>query len=588
MSTSRELKRCKTYIPGFDLISNGGLPVGRTTLVSGGPGSAKTILAAQFLAEGIAKAGEPGCFVTFEEQPADIRRNLSSFGWDIEKWENENKWAFVDGSLHPKDEPVVMGDYDLGGLMARIDHAVQKIGARRVSLDSIGAILVQFGMPVVIRRELYRVAWQLREMGVTSIITAEHTGQSEAPVEEYVTDNVIIGMGLPCSALSQARRVDVYSWQSPTKTWWTYLDAHAIAKGTLVQIPTPKAVSTPARNKTGTLVVLSDCDRVDLRSPATVDSIKRLLGRIFRRAILRGAMVTVNGELVRPVDPLFRDATHPVVRGKRYGPQLDLPVRTPNGVTSIVHVRFTELPVEKLSRLSNAEKADAGITKGAGVSVVRAGREIDYGWFFMGAKRKENYDDWWRCEVEFEPALDELFGLTHTKQRVHPTPSLLAVLAPHLESIARMLNRRVRDAFQRIASLRKDSTAARRAESHDAQLEPPSIARRPANAKTIHVPGIAGLRYKTCRSPLPNGEFFNGELAGKVLTMTINTNHAFHDQLIAPLLQHRVVPAADAVAGIELLLLAYCRAETSLDKREERMAQRLRQEWADALSAYIG
>lgn len=190
MSTSR-LKRCKTFIPGFDLISNGGLPSGRTTLVSGGPGSAKTIFAAQFLAEGI-KAGEPGCFVTFEEQPQDIRRNLSSFGWDIEKWESQGKWIFVDGSLHPKDEPMTVGDYDLGGLISRVKYAVERVGARRVSLDSIGAMLIQFGQPSILRRELYRVGWQLREMGVTSIITAEHTDHTEAPVEEYVTDNVII------------------------------------------------------------------------------------------------------------------------------------------------------------------------------------------------------------------------------------------------------------------------------------------------------------------------------------------------------------------------------------------------------------
>jgi circadian clock protein KaiC len=190
MSASRELARCKTNIAGFDLISNGGLPAGRTTLVSGAPGSAKTIFAAQFLVEGI-RAGEPGCFVTFEEQPADLRRNLVSFGWEIEQWERENKWVFVDGSLNPKDEPVTIGDYDLGGLIARVKHAVAKSGARRVSLDSIGAILMQFGMPTVIRRELYRVFWQLRDMGVTSIITAEHAGET-APVEEYVTDNVIL------------------------------------------------------------------------------------------------------------------------------------------------------------------------------------------------------------------------------------------------------------------------------------------------------------------------------------------------------------------------------------------------------------
>lgn len=192
MSTKRELKKLRTCIPGFDLISNGGLPEGRTTLVSGGAGSAKTIFAAQFLAEGILHTGEPGCFVTFEEHPEDLRRNLSSFGWNIAKWEKEKKWIFVDGSFHPKDEPITVGDYDLGGLMARVGHAVEKIGASRVSLDSIGALLLHLGMPAVIRRELYRVAWQLREMGVTSIITAEHSHHTDTAVEEHVTDNVII------------------------------------------------------------------------------------------------------------------------------------------------------------------------------------------------------------------------------------------------------------------------------------------------------------------------------------------------------------------------------------------------------------
>ena len=81
-----------------------------------------------------------------------------------------------------------------------------------------------------------------------------------------------------------------------------------------------------------------------------------------------------------------------------------------------------------------------GVSKGAGVSIVRAGREIDHGWFFMGDKRKENYDDWWRCEVRFEPSLDELFGVTHTKQQVYPCAALLEILTPDLEQAARALN----------------------------------------------------------------------------------------------------------------------------------------------------
>ena len=78
------------------------------------------------------------------------------------------------------------------------------------------------------------------------------------------------------------------------------------------------------------------------------------------------------------------------------------------------------------------------------MSLIRAGREIDFGWYLMGSKRKENYDDWWRCEIAFDPDLDEAFGVTHTKQKVNPTEELNGILAPDLERIARELNGIVR------------------------------------------------------------------------------------------------------------------------------------------------
>lgn len=400
------------------------------------------------------------------------------------------------------------------------------------------------------------------------------------------------GMGLPCSALSQARRVDVYSWQSPSATWWTYLDSRLVANGGLMQIPAPKRtpVPRPSHSTSGTVVVLSDCDRLDLRTPSAAGRIIHSLGRIFRRAIVGGASLAVNGAPVRPVDPLFSNADHRNAKGTPYGPTLEFPIREPKGGSSTVRVRFSELPVRKLHMLSNAEKADAGITKGAGISILRAGREIDYGWYFMGAKRKENYDDWWRCELEFDPVLDELFGLTHTKQRVNPTPTLIAVLTPHLEPIARMLNRRVRSAFQEIGSSHHDSIASRRAESRDCQLEPPRVTGRlSSTASRQEKAGITGLQYRICKSPLRNGELFNSELVEKVLTMTVNTEHPFYEQLLAPLMQQRVVKPSDALAPLELLLLAYCRAESSLcRKADRRLAEHLREQWAEALNAYIG
>ena len=75
-----QVDKLETGILGFDFIAGGGLPKGRTTLIAGTSGSAKTVLATQFLAEGIIKANESGVFVTFEESPADIRRNVMGFG----------------------------------------------------------------------------------------------------------------------------------------------------------------------------------------------------------------------------------------------------------------------------------------------------------------------------------------------------------------------------------------------------------------------------------------------------------------------------------------------------------------------------
>ena len=189
------IKKLPTGIPGFDHIGDGGLPQGRTTLVSGTAGSSKTIFAAQFLAAGI-RNGENGVFVTFEESPQDLRRNLQSFGWDIQEWENTGKWAFVDASPEPDQEIVVSGDYDLGALLARVEYAVKKVGAKRLAVDSLGAIFTQLTDSARVRRELFRISMALKRIDITAVLTAERTEEygelARFGVEEFVVDNVII------------------------------------------------------------------------------------------------------------------------------------------------------------------------------------------------------------------------------------------------------------------------------------------------------------------------------------------------------------------------------------------------------------
>jgi circadian clock protein KaiC len=195
-SRAPAVRKLPTGIPSFDVIAKGGLPRTRTTLVSGTAGSGKTVFAMQFLAAGIRDIGETGVFVTFEESAADIRQNMQSFGWDLQQWEREGKLAFVDASPDPDVEVIESGSFDLGALLARVQHAVRKVGATRVSVDSLGAVFSQFSDQSIVRRELFRIASALKSMGVTAVLTAERTNDygpvARFGVEEFIADNVMI------------------------------------------------------------------------------------------------------------------------------------------------------------------------------------------------------------------------------------------------------------------------------------------------------------------------------------------------------------------------------------------------------------
>src|SRR5512141_1246389 len=115
-------RKIRTLIEGCDDLSHGGLPVGRTALVSGTSGTGKTMFAVQFLYNGITQFDEPGVFVTFEESPSDIIKNAHSFGWDLQKLVDEGKLFILDASPDPEGQDVV-GNFDLSALIERIQYA---------------------------------------------------------------------------------------------------------------------------------------------------------------------------------------------------------------------------------------------------------------------------------------------------------------------------------------------------------------------------------------------------------------------------------------------------------------------------------
>src|SRR5581483_8371471 len=196
MEIPTALERVKTGVNAFDELVMGGLPRARTTVVGGTPGSGKTVFATQFLAHGITGYGENGVLVTFEEPPADIESNMRGFGWDLPAWRRQTRLAFVDASP-PADDEIVIGEYDLVGLLSRIQHAVKKVGAQRVVLDSLTQLFDHFiGDPKLLRRELFRISNALKKMGLTVLMTAERTTEygeiTRHRLEEFVADNVVI------------------------------------------------------------------------------------------------------------------------------------------------------------------------------------------------------------------------------------------------------------------------------------------------------------------------------------------------------------------------------------------------------------
>ena len=193
--STKGIRKIRTMIEGFDEITHGGLPEGRTTLVSGTSGTGKTLLAIQFLYHGIKYFDYPGLFVTFEESPKDIIQNAYSFGWDLQSLIERGKLFILDASPDPDGQEVV-GSFDLSALIERIQYAIRKYKAKLVSIDSVTAVFQQYDAASVVRREIFRLVARLKQLEVTSIMTTERVeeyGQiARFGVEEFVSDNVVI------------------------------------------------------------------------------------------------------------------------------------------------------------------------------------------------------------------------------------------------------------------------------------------------------------------------------------------------------------------------------------------------------------
>jgi circadian clock protein KaiC len=188
-----ELAKTPTGIRGLDEITRGGLPKGRPTLVCGGAGSGKTLLALTFLVNGAVLFDEPGVLMTFEENAEEIASDVASLGFELPALIEAQKLA-VDYVRVERSEIEETGEYDLEGLFVRLDYAIRGVGAKRVVLDTIESLFSGLKNDAILRSELRRLFRWLKDREVTAVITGER-GEgllTRQGLEEYVSDAVIL------------------------------------------------------------------------------------------------------------------------------------------------------------------------------------------------------------------------------------------------------------------------------------------------------------------------------------------------------------------------------------------------------------
>jgi circadian clock protein KaiC len=188
----KKLAKSLTGITGFDQVTEGGLPTNNVTLISGGAGSGKTLFGLDFIISGVEKYNEPGVFISFEETNDELARDVASLNWDLKALVSQRKIVLEFVTLTRRD--IQEADFNLEGLIVRLEHAIDSIGAKRVVLDSIESLLASVTDQGILRVEIKRLFRWLKDKGVTAVVSAEpgpNGSFSRHGLEEYISDCIV-------------------------------------------------------------------------------------------------------------------------------------------------------------------------------------------------------------------------------------------------------------------------------------------------------------------------------------------------------------------------------------------------------------
>jgi hypothetical protein len=431
------------------------------------------------------------------------------------------------------------------------------------------------------------------------------------------------GMGLPNASVSQCRRLEVYTRKPGGRTSYTYLDLDEIENGIISEpgFLVPQTTSDwplPAMFSeydfpSGTLIIWKKCDRLN---PRNFDGLRKKaaghLGQAFRNFIypssdgVSARAITVNGQTLRPFDPLYLDPRSEVHGAELRGHSThDISIPGRKGETSRVSVKYSILPIEEWQSLAPRDKSNKRISANRGFSIVRNGRELEVTdrFFLMGQNEAEgrvtNNDAWWGCEISFSAELDEVMGVTHTKQSVNPNLQLLQALREEITATIGTL----RNEYEQ-RRLKKTPNKTHQSEEiaarSDQFLPPiPEFSQQPeefernlseyldktsrdGETKLEAHHRVLKKRYTIELESAKEGPLYRTAYLGENTLVYLNTDHPFYSEIYSSL-----DDSPSEQIALELFLFALARGERQAGPDGQIWYRGQRTVWSQALWAFL-
>jgi hypothetical protein len=434
------------------------------------------------------------------------------------------------------------------------------------------------------------------------------------------------GMGLPNASVSQCKRVEVYTWRRGSKPLWTYIDVDEVADGTLDEVPQPREATIPAPyaaladSPSGTIVVWKDCDRLDHggKQETLVRALRPTLGRMFRYFLIADFNLTIDGTAVGPIDPLYlmpqtRLEGDPLAAQHGDTLKFEVPIPGKPGQTSTVEVTLSLLPEEwqvksgggkKGKEKQNRRHFDSTI----GYSFVRARREIDL--IKSPYHAKHWTDRWYRVEVRFDPELDEIFGVTHTKQHakmgkgssiyerlgtaiianVNTLKDTIVARGKRAHHDEQARSARAEETVDRVGNRLKPIEELSAKSAADVKEEVRQFVEDRRITTDALPEAMSELEERLTKYPvvieyesLPGAPFYRTKMVGRSVVVLLNTRHQFYDRVYQRLEQES--PIGKTCIDLTLMALARSEALASDDAREWYGDQR--QEWSQHMKVFL-